>query len=583
MYVLGLSCFYHDAAACLLHNGVPVGAASEQVFTRKKHDPDFPVHAIRWLLETAGITVEDIQLVAFYDKPIVKFERILLSHIATFPRSLTQFVKGMPAWFSTKLRLDRLLKTELGYTGPITYGQHHLSHAASAFYASGFEEAAILTVDGVGEWATASWGVGKDKEVKLLEEIRFPHSLGLLYSAFTFYLGFKVNSGEYKVMGLAPYGEPVYVDRIKKLIHIREDGSFRLDMRHFTFDHGMRMYNERFEQVMGAPTRPLDESQPLEQFHKDVARSLQEVVNEVMVALAERVMRETGQKRLCLAGGVALNCVANGHILRETDIEELFVQPAAGDAGSAMGAALWAWHDLLRKPRGWKLEDAYLGPGYSDDRIATDLDRYGAVYHRLDRPELLRRTAELVDQAHVVGWYQGRLEWGPRALGHRSILGDPRNPEMRDTINLKIKMREGFRPFAPSCLEEDAAEYFELDRPSPYMLLVAPVRDDVRNGPKALPAITHVDGSARIQTVRRDQDALYYDLIAEFKKQTGCPVLVNTSMNVRGEPIVNTPEDAYRCFMRTGMDALVCGPFLMLKEEQPDLDLASAKEEFGLD
>jgi len=583
MYVLGLSCFYHDAAACLLRDGVPVGAASEQVFTRKKHDPDFPIHAIRWLLGEAGIGPEDIKLVAFYDKPLVKFERLLLSHIATFPKSLPQFVRGMPGWFATKLRLDKVLKSELGYTGPITYSQHHLSHAASAFYASGFEESAVLTVDGVGEWATASWGVGKGKRIELQEEIRFPHSLGLLYSSFTFYLGFKVNSGEYKVMGLAPYGEPIYVDRIKKLIHVHDDGSFRLDMRHFTFDHGMRMYNERFEEVMGAPTRPLGDEAPLEQFHKDVARSLQEVVNEVMVALAKKVLDSTGQKKLCLAGGVALNCVANGHILRETDVEELFVQPAAGDAGGAMGAALWAWHDLMGKPRRWALEDAYLGPGYDDERIAADLDRYGAVFHRLDRAELLKRTAELIDQAHVVGWYQGRLEWGPRALGHRSILGDPRNPEMRDTINLKIKMREGFRPFAPSCLEEDAGRYFELEGNSPYMLLVAPVRDEIRNGPDAMPAITHVDGSARVQTVRRDQDALYYDLISEFKKLTGCAAIVNTSMNVRGEPIVNTPEDAYRCFMRTGMDVLVCGSFLMMKDEQPDIALKSAAEEFGLD
>lgn len=583
MYVLGLSCFYHDAAACLLHNGVPVGAASEQVFTRKKHDPDFPIHAIRWLLEEAGIGPEDIGAVAFYDKPIVKFERILLSHIATFPRSLTQFVRGMPSWFATKLRLDKLLKTELGYTGAIFYGQHHLSHAASAFYASGFEEAAVLTVDGVGEWSTASWGVGRDKKIELQGEIRFPHSLGLLYSSFTYYLGFKVNSGEYKVMGLAPYGEPKYVDRIKKLIHLHEDGTFRLDMRHFTFDHGMRMYNARFEEVMGQPTRPLDEG-PVEQFHKDVARSLQEVVNEIMVALARKVLRDTGQSRICLAGGVALNCVANGHILREVDeLEAIFVQPAAGDAGGAMGAALWAWHDLLDKPRRWAMKMPYLGPGYDDERIEADLDRYGAVVHRLDRQALLDRTAELIDQAHVVGWYQGRLEWGPRALGHRSILGDPRNPEMRDIINMKIKMREGFRPFAPSCLEERASHYFELDEPSPYMLLVAPVRDEIRTGPEALPAITHVDGSARVQTVRRDQDALYYDLLRAFEARTGCAVVVNTSMNVRGEPIVNTPEDAYRCFMRTEMDALVCGPFLMLKEEQPALELRTAAEEFGLD
>lgn len=582
MYVLGISCFYHDAAACLLKDGVPVGAASEQIFTRKKHDPDFPLQTIRWLLQEAGITVQDIQLVAFYDKPLVKFERMLLSHIATFPRSFPQFVRGMPSWFATKLRLDQVLAAELDYTGPIVYGYHHLSHAASAFFASGFEDAAVLTVDGVGEWATTSWGVGEGKKVELTGEIRFPHSLGLLYSAFTYYLGFKVNSGEYKVMGLAPYGEPIYVDRIKRLIHIREDGTFRLDMRHFTFDHGMRMYNERFEEVMGEPTRPLDQEN-IGQFHKDVARSLQEVVNEVMVALARKVMAETGKKRLCLAGGVALNCVANGYILRESGVEDIFVQPAAGDAGGALGAALWAWHTLLDKPRRWKMDDVYLGPGYSEEQIAADLDLYGAVVHRLDRQALVEKTAELIDHAHVVGWYQGRLEWGPRALGHRSILGDARNPEMRDTINLKIKMREGFRPFAPSCLEEDASRYFALDRPSPHMLLVAQVHDDIQGGPDALPAITHVDGSARIQTVRRDQDALYYDLIHAFKQRTGCSVIVNTSMNVRGEPIVNTPEDAYLCFMRTDMDALVCGPFLLLKSEQPNLTLRSAAEEFGLD
>jgi carbamoyltransferase len=582
MYVLGISCFYHDAAACLLHEGVPVGAASEQVFTRRKHDPDFPIHAIQWLLKRAGITAADLGAVAFYDKPLVKFERMLLSHISTFPKSFPQFVRGMPSWFATKLRVDKALKNELGYSGPILYGSHHMSHAASAYYPSGFEEAGVLTVDGVGEWSTASWGKGTGHRLDLEGEIRFPHSLGLLYSAFTFYLGFKVNSGEYKVMGLAPYGEPRYVDNIKKLIHIREDGSFRLDMRHFTFDHGMRMYNARFEEVMGQPTRPLDEGE-VTQFHKDVARSLQEVVNEVMVALATRVVEETGSTRLCLAGGVALNCVANGHILRESPVTELFVQPAAGDAGGAMGAALWAWHHLLGNTERWTLETSYLGPGYDEAEIVAALDRYGAVYQRLERPQLLARVAELIDQAHVVGWYQDRLEWGPRALGHRSILGDPRNPEMRDIINLKIKMREGFRPFAPSVLEDRAAHYFELDEPSPFMLLVCQVRDEIRTGPEALPAITHVDGSARVQTINRDQDALYYDLISAFQERTGCGVLVNTSMNVRGEPIVNTPEDAYRCFMRTEMDALACGPFLLRKEDQPALELASAEEEFGLD
>jgi carbamoyltransferase len=582
MYILGLSCFYHDAAACLLKDGVPVGAVDEQAFTRSKHDPDFPVHAIRWCLDQAGITMSQVHAVAFYDKPLWKFERMLLSHLATFPRSFPQFVKGMPSWFATKLRLDKLLKSELGYTGPILYGQHHLSHAASAFYASGWDEAAVLTVDGVGEWSTASWGVGRGTKIELKGEIRFPHSLGLLYSAMTYYLGFKVNSGEYKVMGLAPYGEPIYVDRVKQLIHIKDDGTFRLDMRYFTFDHGMRMYNAGFEEVLGRPTRPLD-SGPLDQFYKDIARSLQEVVNEVMVKLATRAVEESGCSKLCLAGGVALNCVANGHILREAPVDDIFVQPAAGDAGGAMGAALWAWHDLLDKPRAWKLESAYLGPGYTDDEIQADLDSYGAVYRRLDRQPLLDETAALIDQSMVVGWYQGRREWGPRALGHRSILGDARNLEMREIINAKIKMREGFRPFAPSCLEEDASDYFELDRPSPYMLLVAQVRDDIREGPQPLPSITHVDGSARIQTINRQQDALYYDLISAFKQLTGCSVVINTSMNVRGEPVVNTAEDAYRCFMRTHMDALVCGPFLMLKDDQPDLELKTAKEEFGLD
>ena len=579
MYILGLSCFYHDSAACLLHDGVPVGAASEQAFSRKKHDSRFPIHAIQWLLSRAGITIDQVEGVAFYDKPIVKFERLLLSHLATFPRSFPQFVQGMPSWFASKLRLSKHLKREFGYTGAIIYGQHHLSHAASAFYCSGWERAAVLTVDGVGEWATASWGIGQDKKLNLIGEIRFPHSLGLLYSAFTSYLGFKVNSAEYKVMGLAPYGQPNHVDRIKQLIHIKDDGTFRLDMRHFSFDHGTRMYNKRFEEVMGQPTRPLETGE-LTQFHKDVARSLQEVVNEVMVALATRVVEETGEERLCLAGGVALNCVANGNILRKAPIRELFVQPAAGDAGGAMGVALWAWHDLLNQERIWKLDDVYLGPGYDTHEIESTLQRLGAVYQRLPDSELMDQVSRLIDTANVVGWYQGRLEWGPRALGHRSILGDARNPKMRDIINIKIKKREGFRPFAPSVLEEDVGRYFEIDRPSPHMLLVAPVRSDA---PQALPSITHVDGSARIQTIRRDQDPRYYDLIKTFKANTGCSVIINTSMNVRGEPIVNTPEDAYRCFMRTDMDAIAMGPFLLHKSEQPHMELATAAEEFGLD
>ncbi|MGB0639412.1 MAG: carbamoyltransferase [Myxococcota bacterium] len=581
MYVLGLSCFYHDAAACLLRDGVPVAAASEQAFTRKKHDESFPVHAIRWALKEADITMDQVAVVAFYDKPMVKFERILKSHIATFPRSFGQFVRGMPSWFSTKLRLDKLLKKEFGYVGAITYGQHHRSHAASAFYASGWEESTLLTVDGVGEWSTTTWGVGRGTEIEMKGEIRFPHSMGLLYSAFTSFLGFKVNSAEYKVMGLAPYGEPLYVDNIKEMFHLKEDGTFRLDMRCFEFDFGMRMYNRRFEEIMGQPTRPLESVQPTElaQYHKDVARSVQEVVNESMVKLATHVVEQSGIPRLCMAGGVALNCVANGHILREAPIEDLFVQPAAGDAGGAMGAALWVWHELLGKPREWKMETSYLGPGYDEATIQETLDSFGAVYHRMERQPLLDRTANLIDQSMVVGWYQGRLEWGPRALGHRSILGDARHPEMRDIINRKIKFREGFRPFAPSVLEECVSQYFELDRPSPYMLLVSPVNKESI----PLPAITHVDNSARIQTINRQQDALYYDLIDTFRKQTGCGVVINTSMNVRGEPIVNTPADAYRCFMRTHMDVLVCGPFLMMKDEQPEIELRTAAEEFGFD
>ena len=582
MYILGISCFYHDSAVCLLKDGVPIAAADEQSFTRKKHDSSFPTNATKWALDFAGISIDKIEAVAFYDKPLVKFERILKSHVSNFPFSFQQFVKGMPSWFNSKLRLKRVLKNELNYTGPICYSEHHMSHAASSFYASGWDEAAILTVDGVGEWATTTWGIGTGSKITLQNEIRFPHSVGLLYSAFTHYLGFKVNSAEYKVMGLAPYGEPKYVKNIKQLITIKDDGSFRLNMNHFAFDYGLKMYKPSFEKIMGAPTRPMSDDN-LEQFHKDVARSLQEVVNEIMVKLATTIVKETGQTKLCLAGGVALNCVANGHILRDSPVEEIFIQPAAGDNGGAMGAALWLWHQVLDKPRDWKITSSYLGPEYSENHIQDTLNKYGAVYHRMDRENLLKKTAELLDQSMVVGWHQGRLEWGPRALGHRSILGDARHPEMREIINAKIKMREGFRPFAPSVLEEDCQQYFELDCPSPYMLLVAPVQKHIVESDNPLPAITHVDGSARVQTINPTQDKMYYDLIKTFKAQTGCSVLINTSMNVRGEPIVNTPEDTYRCFMRTHMDALVIGPFVLYKDEQPSLDLQDAKDEFGLD
>lgn len=578
MRVLGISCFYHDAAACLIDEGRIVGAASEEAFSRKKHDSGLPKGAIAYVLREGGTNIAGIDAMIYYDKPFKKFDRSLRTHLDHFPFGLGSFVRKMPHVIGTELRLPKLLKDELGYTGPLLYSEHHLSHAASAFYASGWEEAAILTVDGVGEWATSTWGVGRGKNIEMLGETRFPHSLGLLYSAITFYLGFKVNSAEYKVMGLAPYGEPRFVDEFRKLIHVAADGTFRLDMTYFDFERGQRMFSDKLERLFGQPTRPLEAGE-LTQFHKDVARSLQVIVDEVMVKLATSVVEKTGCKKLCLAGGVALNCVANGEILRRAPVEDLFIQPSAGDAGGAMGAALLLWNGLLQKQRLPRLSSVYLGPGETDDEIQATLDRYGARYTRLERDALLTRTCELLEAQKVVGWHHGRMEWGPRALGHRTILGDPRDEKMRDIINQKIKMREGFRPFAPSVLEEEVSNWFELDRPSPYMLLVAPVKP----GMTPLPSVTHVDNSARIQTISREQDALYYDLIHRFFERTGVPVVINTSMNVRGEPMVCSADDTYRCFMRTEMDALVCGPFVLLKEDQPALALKSAAEEFGLD
>ena len=573
-----MSCFYHDAAACLVDEGRIVAAASEEAFTRKKHDSGFPKRAIEYALREGGTDISGVNAVIYYDKPLMKFDRAIRTHLDHFPSGFGPFLRKMPHMLSHELRFGKVLKDEVGYRGPILYSDHHLSHAASAFYCSGWEEASFLTVDGVGEWTTSSWGVGRGKKLEVMGETRFPHSLGLLYSAITYYLGFKVNSAEYKVMGLAPYGQPKFVDKFRELITVADDGSFRLDMSYFDFERGARMYNERLEALFGRPTRALEAGE-LDQFHMDVAKSLQVIVDDVMVKLATHIVTTTGAKKLCLAGGVALNCVANGEILRRAPVEDIFIQPSAGDAGGAMGAALQLWNGLLEKPRLPRLESAYLGPGETDEQIQRTLDRYGASYARLDRAELLVRTCELLESAKVVGWHHGRMEWGPRALGHRTILGDPRHVEMRDIINRKIKMREGFRPFAPSVLEDRVSEWFEIDRPSPYMLLVAQVRKDK----PALPAITHVDGSARIQTISREQDALYYDLIAKFAERTGVPVVINTSMNVRGEPMVNTADDTYRCFMRTEMDALVIGPFVLLKEEQPALKLRSAAEEFGLD
>jgi len=576
--ILGISCFYHDSAACLIQDGRLVAAASEERFTRKKHDEGFPHEAIAYCLKAGKITAQDLDYVGFYDKPFLKFERLLSTYLSTFPRGFRSFSKAMPIWLREKLWIPQLIRKELKYEGKILFTEHHMSHAASAFLVSPFKEAAILTVDGVGEWATASYGVGRDREIDLFKEIRFPHSLGLLYSAFTYYLGFKVNSAEYKVMGLAPYGVPRYVDQIKKLIAIKDDGSFELDMDYFSYHHGLRMVNGSFSRLFGGP--PRDPESKLDQRHKDIAASIQKVTEEAMLKIASYLHRETKMDNLCLAGGVALNCVANGRILREGPFKDLFIQPAAGDAGGALGVAAYIHHSLLGNPRMAPMDDAYLGPEYSEDEIRTALERYGAPWRRLERDDLVHEVAALIEGQTVIGWFQGRMEFGPRALGSRSILADARNPENKDVVNLKIKFRESFRPFAPSVLEEKIGEYFEIDRPSPYMLLVAPVRE----GKRVIPSVTHVDHSARIQSINRNQNPLYYDLIREFEKRTGVPVIINTSFNVRGEPIVCSPDDAYRCFMRTHMDYLVAGPYLLDKKQQPPFrEETDWREEFQLD
>jgi len=567
MKVLGLSCFYHDAAAALLLDGRVVAAAQEERFTRKKHDPDFPAHAVKYVLKEAGLSPADLDAVAFYDKPLIKFERMLSTYVATFPRSLAAFSMALPIWLREKLWMPSLIRRELRpYAGPILFTEHHMSHAASAFLVSPFDEAAILTVDGVGEWATASYGVGRGTDITLFKELHFPHSLGLLYSAFTYYLGFKVNSAEYKVMGLAPYGKPVHYDRImREMVELREDGSFKLNMKYFAYDYGLRMTNGHFDEFFGGPPRKPEGWMKEREF--DIAASIQKVCEEIVLTMARHLHKQTGLTKLCMAGGVALNCVANGRVIRETPFKELFVQPAAGDAGGAVGAAHYIYNTLGKQPRGPAWDHAYLGPAYSDDDIREYLEGHKAPYRCLSDSEVAEATAKLLAAGNVVGWFQGRMEFGPRALGGRSILADPRDPKMRDTLNMKIKFREGFRPFAPSCLADKCAEWFDIDCDSPYMLLVAPVREHKRT----IPAVTHVDHSARIQTVTRAQSALYYDLIAAFERLTGVPVIINTSFNVRGEPIVCTPHDAYLCFMRTNMDHLVLGHYLLDKKEQPAL------------
>ena len=612
MNILGISAYYHDSAAALLSNGTIVAAAQEERFTRKKHDARFPGHAIACCLEQAAIGIDQLEQIVFYDKPLVKFERLLETYLAYAPRGFNSFVAAMPVWLKEKLYLKSTLKKELAQLAgckvsklpPLLFAEHHQSHAASAFYPSPFDKAAVLCLDGVGEWATTSVWLGEGNRLTPQWEIDFPHSLGLLYSAFTYYTGFKVNSGEYKLMGLAPYGEPKYVDLIlDKLLDLKADGTFRLNMEYFNYATGLTMTNVQFAELFGAPARKPEAR--LSQREMDIARSIQEVTEEVVLRLSRTVHRELQTDYLCLAGGVALNCVANGRILREGPFRDIWIQPAAGDAGGALGAALVAWHGYHEKPRKATAADAmngsYLGPKFSPVEIRRQLDRSGAVYTEFEDAKLFAKLAEALEQEAVVGWFQGRMEFGPRSLGGRSIIGDPRSEKMQSVMNLKIKYRESFRPFAPAVLAEDVSDYFELDRSSPYMLIVAPVRDELRVPMteeqqrlfgieklnlrrSSLPAITHVDYSARIQTVHRETNPRFHALLSSFRDRTGCSVLVNTSFNVRGEPIVCTPEDAYRCFMRTEMDYLVVENFLMLKTDQPTWEKDDAwKQEFELD
>jgi carbamoyltransferase len=591
-YILGISAYYHDSAGALLRDGDIVAAAQEERFSRKKGDARFPRQAVDYCLRAAGIGVADLEAVGFYDKPLLKFERILETYLAIAPRGFRSFLMAGPLWMRDKLYIDHQLRQELSYDGPVLYSEHHEAHAASAFLPSPFEKAAILTIDGVGEWATASTGIGEGRDFEIVQELHWPDSLGLLYSAFTYYLGFKINSGEYKVMGLAPYGQPLYVDTIyRELIDLRDDGSLRLNQKYFNYLGGLTMTSPAFDELFGGPPRVPET--PLTQREMDLARSIQVVCEEVMLRMTRTAHRLTGLENLCLAGGVALNCVGNGRLLREGPFKRIWIQPAAGDAGGALGVAQLIWHRHLAQPRHVvgdrdAMHGTYLGPEYDDQDIEKFLSSVGATFRRLDRESLSECVATLLAEEQVVGWFDGRMEFGPRALGARSILGDPRSPRMQAQMNLKIKFREGFRPFAPSVLRERVSDYFDLDVDSPYMLLVAPVRKDRRhpvtaehqalwgidrlNVPRSdLPAITHVDYSARIQTVCRESNPHYYDLIAAFERLTGYGVLVNTSFNVRGEPIVCTPADAYRCFMRTHLDALVLGPYLLQKKDQPPM------------
>ncbi len=609
MDILGISAYYHDSAACLVRDGEIVAAAQEERFSRQKHDHRFPQNAVSYCLREGGIKPPDLDYIVFYDKPLQKFERLLETYLDYAPGGIRSFLQAMPLWLREKLWIREHIAKQCQYDGKLLFTEHHESHAASAFFPSPFESAAILTIDGVGEWATSAYGRGHNNEIHVLGEVHFPHSLGLLYSAFTYYTGFKVNSGEYKVMGLAPYGEPRYTEKIlDELIDLREDGSLRLNMKYFNYCQGLTMTNKAFDQLFEGPPRKPETR--ITQREMDLARSVQDVTELAMLRMARHVHKETGEKNLCLAGGVALNCVGNGRVLREGPFDKIWIQPAAGDAGGALGAALSVWYQHLGNSRSTVqvcrggidgMKGSYLGPSYSQGDIEAFLEGSGAPYRRLPRREVIEKAARALANEKVVGWFQGRMEFGPRALGARSILGDPQSSKMQSLMNLKIKFRESFRPFAPSVLREAVADYFEMDCDSPYMLLVAPVRQEIRrqmsaqqqrlfgidklNIPRStIPAITHVNYSARVQTVRRDENEMYYDLISEFARLTGCPVVVNTSFNVRGEPIVCTPEEAYKCFMRTEMDMLVLEDFVLEKEEQSEfVDDMVWQEEFQLD
>ena len=605
MNILGISAFYHDSAACLVRDGKILSAAHEERFTRKKHDHSFPRHAIQYCLSSNGLAGKDLDYIAFYDKPFLKFERILETYLAYAPAGFASFIKAIPLWIKKKIWIRDLINNELDYDGEILFPEHHESHAASAFFPSPFQEAAFLTIDGVGEWTTASYGIGKDNRIRIKADIHFPHSLGLLYSAFTYYTGFRVNFGEYKMMGLAPYGKPKYKNLIlKHLIDLREDGSFKMNMRYFNYCAGLTMTNKRFHKLFeGPPRKP--ESKILQR-HMDLARSVQEVIEEAILRMGRHIHQETRQKYLCLAGGVALNCVANGKLLREGVFDDIWIQPAASDAGCAVGAALFVWYQYLQNKRSVDnktdaMNGAYLGPEFNNGQLVKYIQENNIPYEKLKDEVIPIKIANLLNTGKVIGWFQGRMEFGPRALGARSILGDARSPKMQEIINLKIKFRESFRPFAPSVLAEKVSEYFEIDRESPYMLLVADVNRDRRKqlskkekkmiGLQKLkvirsdiPPVTHVDFSARIQTVRKEINPLFYELISRFENETGCAVIINTSFNVRGEPIVCTPDDAYRCFMRTDMDHLIMGNYLISKDEQNQLIPDSiCQQEFRLD